>query len=133
MSDFNGLYQQHQHRMEDFWSRRANVPQYRKPIHIFGHPILFDSNHEGVLAAAVIAEEMYSSWSSRGESIWRVHLTVHDSPPPPPPPRTTRRPRPLRRRAGLDLHQPGRMGKQFCGYETRGSICDRSFVACSKA
>ena len=83
MSDFDKLYRQHQHRMEDFWSRRANTPRYEKTIHVFGRPVLFDSNHETVLEATTLAEQMYSSWDVRGEETWRVHLTVHDPEPLP--------------------------------------------------
>jgi hypothetical protein len=81
MPDFNELYRQHQHRMEDFWSRRLSAPKYEKLIHIFGQPVVFDSNHEKVLDAATLAEEMYSSWEARDEAAWRVHLTVHDPDP----------------------------------------------------
>lgn len=81
MPDFNELYRQHHHRMEDFWSRRLNAPLYEKMIHVFGQPVLFDSNHEIVLEAATLAEQMYSHWDSYGESIWHVHLTVHDPDP----------------------------------------------------
>ena len=86
MPDFNRLYQQHQHRMEDFWSRRANTPKYEKTIHVFGQPVLFDSNQEGILESAAIAEQMYSAWDSRAAAPWRVHLTVHDPDPLPLPP-----------------------------------------------
>jgi hypothetical protein len=83
MPDFDELYRQHHHRMEDFWSRRANAPRYEKTIHLFGQPVLFDSNHETVLEAAALAEQMYSLWDPRDESPWRVHLTVHDPQPLP--------------------------------------------------
>jgi hypothetical protein len=86
MPDFNELYRQHQHRMEDFWSRRANTPKYEKTIHIFGHPVVFDSNHTTVLDSATLAEEMYSIFVPQNNSAWRVHLTVHDSDPSPTPP-----------------------------------------------
>ena len=86
MPDFNELYHQHQHRMEDFWSRRANAPKYEKTIHIFGHPVIFDGNHEGVLESAALAEQMYSTSDSQDGSIWRVHLTVHDPDPLPSSP-----------------------------------------------
>ena len=86
MPDFNGLYRRHQHRMEDFWSRRTNAPSYEKTIHVFGHPVIFDSNHEGVLDAAAIAEQMYSAWDGFDENVWRVHLTIHDADPIPAPP-----------------------------------------------
>lgn len=86
MPDFNELYRQHQHRMEDFWSRRGNAPKYEKTIHVFGRAVIFDSNQEKVLEAATLAEQMYSSWDSRNESVWRVHLTVHDPDPAPAPP-----------------------------------------------
>ncbi|MGZ9234962.1 MAG: hypothetical protein ACXW4E_05500 [Anaerolineales bacterium] len=86
MPDFDKLYHQHQHRMEDFWSRRANAPKYEKTIRVFGQPVIFDSNHEEVLEAATLAEEMYSTWGARDESAWRIHLTVHDSEPNPAPP-----------------------------------------------
>jgi hypothetical protein len=85
MPDFNELY--HQHRMEDFWSRRANAPKYEKTIHIFGQPVIFKSNHENILDAATLAEQMYSAWDARDAAAWQVHLTVHDrdsllAPPP---------------------------------------------------
>ena len=83
MPDFNELYRQHHHHMEDFWSRRANAPQYEKTIHVFGQPVHFDSNHETVLEAATLAEQMYSAWNTHQETYWRVHLTVHDPDPAP--------------------------------------------------
>ncbi|HUE98568.1 MAG TPA: hypothetical protein VMN99_04895 [Anaerolineales bacterium] len=83
MPDFNELYRQHHHRMEDFWFRRANAPKYEKTIRIFGQPVIFDSNHEKVLEAATLAAQMYSTLDSRDESAWRVHLTVHDPDPSP--------------------------------------------------
>ena len=86
MPDFNGLYQQHQHHMEDFWSRHTNAAKYEKTIHVFGQPVHFDSNYENILEAAALAEQMYSSWDSHDESIWRVHLTVHDPDPLPASP-----------------------------------------------
>jgi hypothetical protein len=86
MPDFNKLYDQHQHLMEDFWSRRANAPKYKKMIHVFGQPVLFDSNDEKVLESALLAEQMYSTWDSLDEPVWRVHLTVYDPGPEPVPP-----------------------------------------------
>jgi hypothetical protein len=86
MIDLDELYRQHQHRMEDFWSRRRNAPRYEKTIHVFGQPVLFDGNDETVLKAAAIAEQMYSSWDQREDAVWRVHLTVHDSDPAAPLP-----------------------------------------------
>ena len=83
MPDYDELYRQHNHRMEDFWSRRANAPKYERIIHVFGQPVVFDSNHEKVLEAASLAEQMYSAWDARADSVWRVHLTVHDSEPQP--------------------------------------------------
>lgn len=79
MPDFNELYSQYNHRMEDFWSRRANTPKYEKTIHVFGQPVLFCSNHQKVLEAAAFAEQMYSTWDSHDEPAWRVYLTVHDA------------------------------------------------------
>jgi len=86
MPDFNELYRKHNHQMEDFWSRHANAPKYERMIHIFGHPVIFDSNHAGVLEAASLAEQMYSTAESHNELAWRVHLTVHDADPQPAPP-----------------------------------------------
>ena len=77
MPDFNELYQKNHHQMEDFWSRRANAPKYERMIHIFGHPVLFDSNHARVLDSASLAEQMYSTSDLQNGLIWRVHLTVH--------------------------------------------------------
>lgn len=89
MPDFDELYREHAHQMEDFWSRRANAPKYESFIHVFGHPVLFDSNDAKVLDSATLAEQTYSSAAPREESPWRVHLTIHDSGPPigPPPER----------------------------------------------
>jgi hypothetical protein len=81
MPNFDELYRQHHHRMEDFWSRRANAPKYEKTVQIFGQPVLFDSNHKTVLEAATLAEQMYSTWNVHGEAVWRIHLTVHDPHP----------------------------------------------------
>lgn len=86
MTDYNKLYHQHNHRMEDFWSRRANAPKHERTIHIFGQPVIFDSNHEGILEAASLAEQMYSAWDVQHEPACHIHLTVHDPEPPPGPP-----------------------------------------------
>jgi hypothetical protein len=85
MPDFDELYRKHNHQMEDFWSRRANAPKYERMIHIFGQPVLFDSNHATVLDSASLAEQMYSTSDIQGGPVWRVHLTVHDSEPRPAP------------------------------------------------
>ena len=82
MPDFDELYRKHSEEMEDFWSRRTNAPKYQKIIHIFGHPVIFDSNHERVLDSATFAEEMYSKSDVQGEVPWRVHLTVRSEPHP---------------------------------------------------
>ena len=87
MADLNELYRQHNHRMEDFWSRRANAPKYEKTIQVFGQPVVFHSNHEKILEAATLAEQMYSTWASHDRSVWHIHLTVDDLEPrriPPP-------------------------------------------------
>ena len=55
MPDFNELYRKHNQQMDDFWSRRANVPKFEKRIQVFGHPVIFDSNHEKVLDSATLA------------------------------------------------------------------------------
>jgi len=68
--------------MEDFWFRRENAPKYEKTIRIFGHPVIFDSNHESVLDSATLAEQMYSTSDSQNEATWRVHLTVRSQPDP---------------------------------------------------
>jgi hypothetical protein len=81
MPDFNELYRKHNEQMEDFWSRRANAPKYERTIRIFGHPVLFDSNHEKVLDCANFAEQMYSTLDSQTQSTWRVHLTVRSQRP----------------------------------------------------
>ncbi len=86
MPDYNELYRKHNQEMEDFWSRRANAPRYQKVIRIFGHPVIFDSNHEKVLDSAMFAEEMYSTADFTDEPTWRIHITIPshltaDSPP----------------------------------------------------
>jgi hypothetical protein len=86
MPNFNELYRKHNLEMEDFWSRRANAPKYERIIHIFGHPVIFDGNHEKVLESAALAEEMYSNSDSQQDPSWRVHLTVRSAPQVAPPP-----------------------------------------------
>ena len=75
--------------MEDFWSRRANAPKYEKTIHVFGQPVLFDSNHAKVLDAASLAEQMYSTWDSseRIDLACPFHRSYSDPEPAPPPER----------------------------------------------
>lgn len=87
MPDFYELYRKHNQEMEDFWSRRANTSQYECLIHIFGHPVLFDSNHARVLDSADLARQMYSTSDIQDGPAWHVHLTVHDSEPRPVPER----------------------------------------------
>jgi hypothetical protein len=87
MPDFNELYRKHNEQMEDFWSRRANAPKYERTIRIFGHPVIFNSNHEKVLDSANLAEQMYSTLDAQNESTWRVHLTVRSGKSAPPPER----------------------------------------------
>jgi hypothetical protein len=86
MTDYDDLYRLYNEQTEDFWSRRANTPKHRKTIHIFGHPVIFESNHEKILDSAALAEEMYSTTDSQNGSAWRVHLTVRSKPGPAPPP-----------------------------------------------
>ena len=86
MPDFNELYRKHNERMEDFWSRRANAPKFERMIQVFGHPVIFDSNHEKILDSATFAEEMYSTADSQNEVLWRIHLTVRSGFEPVPPP-----------------------------------------------
>jgi len=76
MPDFNELYNRYQNQIEDFWSRRDNAPRHEKTIHVFGHPVVFDSNDEKVLESAKFAEGMYSTSDRISDSIWRIHLTV---------------------------------------------------------
>lgn len=76
MSDFNNLYRKHNDEMEDFWSRRSNALKYSKRIHIFGHSVIFDSNHEKVLDSAILAEQMYSTTDLQNDSTWRIHIAV---------------------------------------------------------
>jgi len=82
MPEFNELYRKYNEQMEDFWSRRANEAKYQKTIHVFGLPVIFDSNHEKVLDSAILAEEMYSTTDFSNESTWRIHITVPAQPPP---------------------------------------------------
>lgn len=86
MPDHNELYRKHNQEIEDFWSRRANAPKQQKSIRVFGHPVVFDSNHEKVLGSAALAEEMYSKTDDPNETIWRIHITVpaHLTADPPP-------------------------------------------------
>jgi len=86
MPDFDELYRAYNDQTEDFWSRRANAPKYQKTIHIFGHPVIFDSNHKTILDSATLAEPMYSTSDFQNESIWRIHLTVPSQPVTAPPP-----------------------------------------------
>jgi len=86
MPDFHELYRKHNEQMDDFWSRRLSAPAFQKIVHIFGHPVIFDSNHEIVLDSATLAEKMYSTSEPQNESTWRVQLTVRPQPETAPPP-----------------------------------------------
>jgi hypothetical protein len=86
MPDLDELFRLHNRQMEDFWSRRANAAKYRRTIHIFGQPVVFESNQEGVLRAASMAEAMYSTADALDLPAWHVHLTVHDPAPQPAAP-----------------------------------------------
>jgi hypothetical protein len=86
MNDFNELYRKHNEQMEDFWSRRENAPKFQKTIRVFGHPVLFDSNHEKVLDSTSLAEEMYSKTDVFSENPWRIRITVPSQPMPGLPP-----------------------------------------------
>jgi len=87
MPDFKDLYLKYNKQMEDFWSRRSNAPKYERTIHVFGHPVVFDSNHEKVLDSATLAEQMYSTLDLHSGSTWRIHLTVRSQPEPAPSPK----------------------------------------------
>jgi hypothetical protein len=80
VANFNELYRENSHAMEDFWSRRANAPTHERTIRVFGRPVLFCSNDPAVLDSANVAERMYSSAPWSEEPAWRVNLIVHDSP-----------------------------------------------------
>jgi hypothetical protein len=87
MTDYDELYRQHNHRIEDFWDRRANAPKYNRTIHVFGQAVTFYSNQTEVLGSANIAERLYSTAPPNGKPAWRIYITVHDSdrkaaPPP---------------------------------------------------
>lgn len=86
MADFNELYLKHNKEMEDFWSRRTNTPKFQKTILVFGHPVIFDSNHEKVLDSASLAEEMYSKTDVSSGKSWRIRITVPSQPGPGSPP-----------------------------------------------
>ncbi len=86
MPDFNDLYRTHNDEMEDFWSRRFSAPKFQRVIRVFGHAVVFDSNHEKVLESAPLAEEMYSRADFEEQTVWRIHITVpsHRTADPPP-------------------------------------------------
>lgn len=86
MVDFDDLYRKHSEHMEDFWSRRGNALKFQKTIRVFGHLVIFDSNHERVLDSAVFAEDLYSTAYFSDETIWRVHITVPAESQAVPPP-----------------------------------------------
>ena len=37
--------------LDDFWQRRANALRFRQEVRLFGHPLVVESNDEGVLTA----------------------------------------------------------------------------------
>lgn len=81
MTDYNELYRKHNHRMEDFWDRRANAPKFDRTIHVFGQAVIFSSNDEKALDSAMLAERLYSTALPNGKPAWHVYLTIHDSDP----------------------------------------------------
>lgn len=90
MNDFEQLYAQHEHLLEDFWGRRDTRPRFQQHFYLFGRLVQVLSNDENVLVAAEIARLLYSTAPPTGARGYTLHLIVRDTPQPrhspgPPP------------------------------------------------
>jgi hypothetical protein len=84
--DLDHLYEKYSHELEDFWERRQNRPRYRRDCHVFGRPIRFSSNHQGVLKAVDHCLPLYSVAPARDDVSFDVQLVVQAGPVAPGPP-----------------------------------------------
>ena len=85
MTDLQSLFDRYQVRLEDFWSRRQSNPRHVRELHLFGRPVKFCSNDEGVLAAADLCRPLYSVAPARRDQPFTVQLIVNTMPSDPGP------------------------------------------------
>lgn len=78
--EWQQLYQQHAERLEDFWGRRDNRPQFTEKFTLFGRPIQVTSNQERVLTAVGYSKPLYSTAPPVDKPAFVVHMIVRDTP-----------------------------------------------------
>ena len=79
-ADFQTLYAQHHHEMEDFWSRRKTRLAHKVDFRLFGRLIRMTSNDPEVLSSADFSRPLYSIASESHEVPFAIQLIVHASP-----------------------------------------------------
>ncbi|MCB8980081.1 MAG: hypothetical protein H6657_21935 [Ardenticatenaceae bacterium] len=71
--------------LEDFWQRRANDLQFKQEVRLFGHPLVVESNEEGVLAAVEVALQNYTKTEQNKPPLGALQLVVQPMRQPPGP------------------------------------------------
>lgn len=71
--------------LEDFWQRRANALRFRREVALFGHPLVVESNEEGLLTAVDLAIQHYSQTNQTKPPLGTLQLVVQPMRQPPGP------------------------------------------------
>ena len=79
-ADFQALYAQYHHEMEDFWSRRKTRLAHKVDFRLFGRLIRMTSNDPEVLSSADFSRPLYSTAPETNEAPFEIQLIVHASP-----------------------------------------------------
>ncbi|MAT97325.1 MAG: hypothetical protein CL608_09305 [Anaerolineaceae bacterium] len=85
--DGDWLSQLNERDLEDFWQRRANDLQFKREVRLFGHPLVVESNEEGLLAAVDFALQNYTQTEQAKPPLGALQLVVQplrQSPGPAP-------------------------------------------------
>ena len=79
-ADFQALYAQHHHEMEDFWSRRRSRLAHKVEFRLFGRLVRMTSNDFEVLSSADFSRPLYSAAPETNEVPFVIQIIVHASP-----------------------------------------------------
>lgn len=81
--DWMGLLQEEA--LEDFWQRRANKLRFRREVTLFGHPLVVESNEDGVFTAVSLALSQYTQTEQTKSPLGTLQLVVQPMRQPPGP------------------------------------------------
>jgi len=84
--DFDGLFLHYQDKLEDFWGRRQNRPQFERTVQVFDRRIRVGSNDEDVLSAVDNSLPLYSVVLPSDGASFAVQFVVQAGPLDPGPP-----------------------------------------------